>query len=61
MFKYKNISEVEQKFRAGGKRYSVKPGKLVDVSVEITSGFFGVIELVEDREMKKSKKNKGDE
>ena len=53
--KYKNVSEVEQKFRVGGKRYSVKPGKTVDVSVEITSGVLGVMQL-ESGEMKKSKK-----
>lgn len=56
--KYKNISKVEQKFRAGGKRYSVKPGKTVDVSVELTSGVLGVMEL-ESGEMKTNKKNKG--
>ena len=58
MYKYKNISEVEQKFRAGGKRYSVKPGKTVEIPVEITSGVLGVMELVESGEMKKSKKIK---
>lgn len=58
--KYKNISEVEQKFRAGGKRYSVEPGKTVDIPVEITSGVLGVMELVETAEMKKSKKQSGD-
>ena len=61
MYKYKNISEQEQRFRSGGKRYSVKPGKTVDISVEITSGVLGVMELVESGEMKKSKKQQGDE
>ena len=59
MYKYKNVSKGEQKFRAGGKRYSVKPGKTVDISVEITSGVLGVMELVESGEMKTSKKNRG--
>ena len=59
MYKYKNVSKFEQKFRAGGKRYSVKSGKTVDLSVEITSGVLGVMEL-ESGEMKKSKKQTGD-
>ena len=59
MYKYKNVSKVEQKFRAGGKCYSVKPGKTVDLSVEITSGVLGVMEL-ESGEMKTSKKRKGE-
>ena len=57
MYKYKNVSKVEQKFRAGGKLYSVKPGKTVDIPVEITSGVLGVMEL-ESGEMKTSKKTK---
>ena len=56
MYKYKNISNIEQRFRAGGKRYSVKSGKTVDIPVELTSGVLGVMELVETREMTKSKK-----
>jgi len=55
MYKYKNVSKIEQKFRAGGKIYSVKPGKSVDLPVEITSGVLGVMEA-ESGEMKKSKK-----
>ena len=57
MFKYKNVSKVEQRFRAGGKRYSVKSGKTVDIPVELTSGVLGVMEL-ESGEMKTNKKNK---
>ena len=58
MYKYKNVSKTEQKFRVGGKRYSVKPGKTVDIPVEITSGVLGVMELVESGEMKINKKNR---
>ena len=56
--KYKNVSDVRQRFRAGGKVYSVDPGKTVDVSVEITSGVLGVMESVDNGEMRKSKKSK---
>jgi len=59
MYKYKNVSKVEQKFRAGGKRYSVKPGKTVDVPVELTSGVLGVL-ILESGEMKTNKKQPGD-
>ena len=59
MYKYKNVSEVEQRFRAAGKRYSVKVGETVEIPVEITSGVLGVMESVESGEMKTSKKKKG--
>lgn len=59
MFKYKNVSKIEQRFRVGEgekkKVYSVKPGRTVEIPVEITSGVLGVMEL-ESGEMKKVKK-----
>lgn len=62
MYKYKNESGRDRIFRAGegGKKkvYSVKPGKSVELPVEIS--FDGMV--LENGEMKKSKKNgKGDE
>ena len=61
MYKYKNVSKVEQKFRVGGRRYSIKVGKIIDLPVEITSGVLGVMELVESGEMKiNKKKSKGE-
>ena len=59
MFKYKNVSKYEQKFRAGegGKKkvYTVKPSKEIELPVEIS---MGGMELVEAREMKTDKKTK---
>ena len=61
MYKYKNTSEKEMKFRAGegGKKkvYTVKAGNTIELPVEISMG--GMV--LEDREMKKIKKIKGDE
>ena len=58
--KYKNVSKYEQTFRAGegGKKkvYTVKPGKTIDLPVEISHG---AMEL-ESGEMKKNKNIKGD-
>ena len=58
--KYKNVSDITQKFRAGGKVYSVEPRKTVDIPVEMTSGVLGVMELVDNGEMRKTKKSKGE-
>ena len=58
---YKNISKSVQKFRAGegGKKkvYKVAPGKTVNIPVEISHGAM----QLENEEMTKRKKNKGDE
>ena len=61
MPKYKNISKVTQRFRAGeaGKKkvYSVEPGKEVDVPVEISAQNMKLVE--EDLKRKATKKENG--
>lgn len=56
MFRYKNVSKVEQKFRAGelGKKkvYTVKPGKEIELPVEISAQ---MMEKVEQDTKRKSK------
>ena len=62
MPRYKNISEVTQRFRAGeaGKKkvYAVESGEVVDVPVKISAQCMILVE--EDMKRKPTKKEKGE-